>query len=261
MSSTALAEEDEKQVCSTAAEEAQTDRAEGRLIVARKKLVRCAQETCPGVVREACTEWLAEVDKEQPSIVLRAADATGGDLSNVTVESNGAVLVSRLDGNPITLDPSAVKLTFKAEGYEPKSVDVVIARGEKSRVVRVTLERAGAPRGAADKDAKSDEVSPGPFVFMGLGGAMLVTFAVLQGIAQAEYADLQELCGATRTCNERDVSPTRGKFLASLTALGAGVLLTGVGITWWVISSATSSDEPVAQVGVSGSGIVFRTRF
>src|SRR5580698_9599765 len=89
----ASARDDEKQACARASEDAQQLRSEGRPKEARDRLLVCARDTCPGIVRKDCTLWLAEVTAALPSVVVAAKDAQGQDVVSVKVT---------LDGEPFT---------------------------------------------------------------------------------------------------------------------------------------------------------------
>src|SRR5436190_10800713 len=84
---------DEMSACVSAAEQAQRQRAAGRLLEARASLQICSREVCPSVVRSDCLRWRADVEGSIPTIVLRAQDPRGQDLSDVKVA---------LDGTPFT---------------------------------------------------------------------------------------------------------------------------------------------------------------
>lgn len=253
---------DEKKVCSTTAESAQSHRTEGKLVTAREELVRCAQESCPKVVREACAGWLDEIATELPSIVLRAVDAQGNDVAEVRVEAAGAVLASHLDGKAIPLDPGSLKLHFVAPGFVDKDLDLVVARGERSRVVRVILDRkdgvAGPP--TPPVGATRHGLSPVPgWVLLGTGLATLAAFGVLEGIGQSQYADLEDGCGKDTSCTDKETASTRSTFTAAAVTFGLGLAIAGTGGTLLIVSAATrpktAGTGASVSVGVSPVGL------
>jgi hypothetical protein len=231
---------DEKQLCSAAAESAQTHRTEGKLMQAREELVRCAQQSCPKVVREPCAGWLDELDAELPSIVLRAVDEKGADLIDVRVEAGAQVLATRLDGKAITLDPAALTLKISATGFISKDVPLVVARGEQARVVQIVLSRVGGDTPAAEPRS----VPVGGWVLLGIGLGSLVAFGVLEGVAQAEYADLEDGCGVGFRCAEEATESTRDKFTAAAVTLGVGLAAAVAGGTWLIVDAATAPAAP-----------------
>src|SRR5438552_19090580 len=76
---------DEKLACVNAADAAQRLRNANKLLEARANLQICARDVCPSIVRSDCTRWRAEVEASVPTVVLRAQDAHGQELTDVKV--------------------------------------------------------------------------------------------------------------------------------------------------------------------------------
>ena len=207
---------------------------------ARSKLLVCAQEACDAVVRDDCKTWLVEVEAARPSLVFTVKDETGGDLTDVRVTANGQLVADRLDGTAVSIDPGEYELRFEARGIGVAQQTILVVEGQKSRLVEVVL-GGGVPQRPAQKAAPSS-LAPFAWTAFGIGGAGLVTFAALQGVAQSEYADFEDSCGHTRACSDEDVAPTRDKFIASMAMLGVG----GAGIATaaiLLIVDATSKEQ------------------
>src|SRR5262245_7561005 len=66
--------------CVSSAEAAERLRDRAKLLDARKELLQCTREICPGVVRKDCAAWLADVDRSIPTIVVRLRDRAGNDV-------------------------------------------------------------------------------------------------------------------------------------------------------------------------------------
>jgi hypothetical protein len=126
--------------CNDAHTQAQPLRRAGQLRAARRELRTCAAPACPVIVRDECAQWLDEVGRAIPTLVLEARDQDGNDRSDVRVTLDGQPLLERLDGNAIEVDPGEHDLVFEAEGVAPVARHVVIAAGEKERHERATLE-------------------------------------------------------------------------------------------------------------------------
>ncbi len=133
--------------CNDAHTQAQPLRRAGQLRAARRELRTCAAPSCPTLVRDECVQWLDEVGRSIPSLVLEAKDQDGNDRSDVRVTLDGQVLAERLDGSAIEIDPGEHDLVFESEGVPPVTRHVVVGVGEKDRHERVTLEvpRAAVP--------------------------------------------------------------------------------------------------------------------
>src|ERR1700733_10293046 len=85
---------DEKAACLDAASKGQRFRDTHKLVEAREQLRVCAAAQCPAVVQSDCANWLADVEKALPSVVLSAKSGTGVDLVDVTVSVDGQALGS-----------------------------------------------------------------------------------------------------------------------------------------------------------------------
>jgi hypothetical protein len=254
----------EFEACAQAANRAQPLRRDGKLKAARADLVRCAQASCPKDPRNDCTTWLGEVDQELPSIVVRATDASGRDLVDVHVEARGETLTDHLDGSAISIDPGNVTLRVHAAGLPEQELALVVARGEKARVVKVTF---GAPKRAAPVASASPDATGStagrppsgsalPWVLLGTGAASLATFGVLEAIAQPAYADMKNGCAITMSCKPARVATTRAEFVAAGIAFGAGLTLGAAAVVYWIAAPSRparsgSRARPVLALGVA----------
>ncbi len=246
----------EADVCATAAEDAQSFRDKGKLKEAREGFARCARDTCPKIVAKDCAPWLDETEKRLPSLVFRVHDEKGGDLADVVVTANGAPLVSRLDGSAVVMNPGEVTLRFESSSRPSVERVVVIAEGEKARVVDVIMPKAGTHSVAAPAPKPPAETSPPrsvalkvtPWVFVGVSAASLATFGVLQGVARSELSTVQSGCGKTKTCSEADLGPIRTKFVVSGVALGLSIASLAVASGIWIFSP---KDHSVPRVSIA----------
>lgn len=247
LSSTTDARAVDKAECKAAAEEGQALRDGARLGDARSRFAICAQDACPEPIRGDCAGWLEEVDARRPTVVLVARGPRGEDLVDVRVTSDGRELATRLDGAELALDPGAYTLRFAAPGLPPADKRVVVADGQKRRTIEVTL---GAPAPVASPPPPPPSAGPRvvPWVLVGVAGAGLATFGVLQGIARSEKAELEDGCGLQSGCLDSELDPVRAKFVGSGIALGvAGAA--GVGaILVWLLGRGDHAVPPAATL-------------
>lgn len=247
----------DKAACVAAAQEGQELRDAKKLGEAREKLLLCAQNDCPEVIRNDCTGWLSDVESRRSSLVFSAKDAAGNDLSEVKVSAGGKVIVDKLDGSAVFLDPGEYTLVFESAGKQSEK-KVIVAEGQKARAIDVVI---GEPdKKPADPDVKAESgVYVPPIVLVSIGAAGLVAFAALQGIAQGEYADLEDGCGATRSCTDDDVSGTRTKFIASGFMLGVGGAAVATAVILWIVDATSGPPKtaPTAFGGVDSQGAFF----
>jgi hypothetical protein len=218
--------------CADQAEQAQVLRDGRRLVEARALMVSCAQRECPTVVRASCTEWLTEVDKRVPSIVVSVKDEDGRDVANVHVSVDGARASDDIATSAVRLDPGEHTLRYEHAGYRSVDERVVLREGEGLRVLRVTLARDGATAPVrttlpSTPPAPAGPRSLSPFVYV-LGGAAVVaagvfTYFGLSGASQ--YRHLEGTCAPH--CSSSDMDGVRGRFLVADVALVTGLLALG----------------------------------
>ena len=250
----------EAAVCAQAAEDAQRARDEGKLSEAKKKLLQCSKSECPKVVSKDCVAWLEEVSQSMRSVVVRAKDADGKDADG-TLFVDDAQASDHLDGTAIELDPGRHRLRVVLSDGRELGQTVTIATGEKNRLV--TLSEKGKPKAKPVPMVKKKETassSAAPWILGGVGVAGLVTFGTLELIAQGEYSDMLDGCGATRSCSDGELSPIRTKFVAAGVALGVGVVALGSGITWKLLESDPKEDAARIELSPAAGGALLRAR-
>jgi hypothetical protein len=245
VSSDAFAAAPKKEECISAFDAGQRARREGHLKQSHESLVVCSQKECPSVLRADCSDVLRQVDDAQPSIVLGASDASGKDLTDVTVELDGTPLVTELNGRAILVDPGKLALVFERPPWDPVTVDVVIKEGEKGRSVRATLgppaSTTPAPPAATKPVPVRPEETPPRSV---LGYAVPGTLAAL-GLAALTYAGVTSLeagndadglkstCGPI--CPESDRDSLSSDLVRANASFAIGVGLVVLAATSWFI--------------------------
>ena len=238
---TALAAPPTKEQCITAFDHAQQLRRSGHLRESREQLLTCSQSACPSMVRADCADVLKQVASAQPTIVLKAADAHGTDLTDVLVELNGTTLTSSLDGRALPVDPGKLSLVFKRPPWAPVPVDVVIAEGEKGRIVQATL---GPPLPPPER-ARLEPLGPPPpppkrstagyAVPIGLATVSIASFGIA-GITRMSVGSQADDARATGGCAPNCTSAQRDDWSGKL--VQTNVLL-GVGIGTAVLAAAS----------------------
>ena len=230
--------------CADAAERSQKARKAGKLLEARALVSTCAAPSCPALVRTDCQTWVLELEKELPSIVVRARRA-GKDVTEGTVEVDGRPLEGALDGHATPLDPGRHEARYR-RGDVTLVEPIVLSPGEKNRMVVFELEGPKEPPKPPKDSTPSASAAPPRessntlgWVFGGVAIAGIGTFAVFQGMGQSEYASAKEGCGAARTCDEETLSPIRTKLTISGVGLGVGLAgLAALGVFLLVHDSA-----------------------
>ena len=186
----------EVDTCIAASDDGQKLRDDGHYLRARASFITCAHEACPAQIRNDCLQWLDDVDKKTPTVVLSARDS-GNDVADVTVTVDGVPLVDHLDGRPIPLDPGEHRFRYVHGSYPPIDDVVVLRAGEKNRPI------------SAKFGAEPVAVQPGPpalaFVLSGVAAVGLTSFAIF---AVSGYGLVQECKDQGSSCN-RDSQRTK----------------------------------------------------
>lgn len=232
--------DDRIDTCADAAERGQELRDAHKLVEARPELVVCAQRQCPVVVRDSCTEWLADVDRRTPSVVAGVKDDEGRDITGVAVSIDGVALPDGVTSTAVSVNPGTHVMRYTAAGFEPIEQSVVLREGEPLRVLAATLHRSGPPAEMKGKPAPAPSRRV-PILPLVLGGASVIalsifTYAGLTGAA--DYRRLERDCG-TR-CSSGEIDGVRSTFLVADIALVVGVVTGGSALTLWLL------DRPAA---------------
>lgn len=237
--------------CASTAESAQLHRKEGRLRAARAQLLVCGAGACPAVVRADCLAWLSDLDRDLPSIVVRARDVRDHDIIGVRVRVNGEMIASELDGGAIVLDPGPYQMRYETRSGAVEDETILLRLGERQRVLVVRFAEPLKADGTADKPLAVDS---GPlateprsvrpligheelgYVFGAAALGALGAFAFLELRGQSDFHALRAGCGQTQTCPESSVDPMRREFVAADSFLAASIVFFGLSI-WQFLSA------------------------
>jgi hypothetical protein len=232
--------QDATNACVDAHVAAQRLRRDGKLRAAREQMVACARTTCPQVLVRECAAWLSEVEATLPSIVFEATDENGRDLVEVRVEVDGQLLLSRLGGSAVEMDPGEHQVRWTHPQRKPVEQAVVVREGDRGRRISARLEPLVTPRAGGALAAPGDRPVPlATWVLAGVGVAGIGAFGVLGGIGLSKEGDLDER-GCAPNCPSEDVDSVRTTFLVGDIALGVGVgALAGAAIFYFTRPTAT----------------------
>lgn len=210
--------------CADAANAGQPLRRAGHLRAAREQFLRCARDECPDSIRNRCAPWVSEVDAATPSIVIRARDSRGSDVIDLRVQIDG-VAVANPSGVAILLDPGTHRVRCETPRGEAREENVVVAQGEKNRVLLVTfpeIARAGEP---PLTKPRTPIVPPAVAYGVGaLGVVALGAFAVFEVKAHNGYSDLDNGCAKTRSCSPSELDDVRRDSTVAVVAGAVGVV-------------------------------------
>ena len=243
-----VADETTKLECLDHHEEAQIARQQRRLRDAQTALRLCSAAACPGIVRADCVDWLEQVSRSLPSVVV-AARARGLDLTDVRVTVDGKPAADRLSGAALELDPGEHTFRFEAPPWPTVERTLLISEGVKGRAIDV--EFAPPPVAIVNEPVLPwhQRMTRLDYVVASLGAAALVASASLGAWALWSRHQLQTSCAPF--CERSEVDSVRTKLVLADVALG--VALVSAGIVW--LRVGWSSDS--ANSGMVGARVAF----
>ncbi|MGH7284692.1 MAG: hypothetical protein ACRELY_24470 [Polyangiaceae bacterium] len=229
----------EVDTCIAASDDGQKSRDDGHYLRARASFITCAHEACPAQIRSDCLQWLDDVDKKTPTVVLSARDS-GNDVVDVKVTVDGVPLVDHLDGRPIPLDPGEHRFRYTHGSYAPVEDVVVLTAGEKNRPI------------SAKFGTEPVAVRPGPpplaFVLSGVALVGIGVFAAFGVAGMNEIADCRDQGGACDKSSHQTKTVT--DFVIGDSSLVVG-LAAGTVAAWLFLKHR----DPVMQERVTAAVI------
>jgi hypothetical protein len=267
-----------KQECVDANDAAQDLRQSGKLRQAREKLAICASASCPSVVRDDCTQRLAELDSAMPQIVFSARDASGNDLVDVKVTIDGAPLVDRLDGSSVKVDPGPHVFVFTWEGHPAVTKRLVLAEHDHARREVVVFRNAEIPQveSASPATAPAATGSGGSgidrktiaFGVGGLGVAGLVVGSIFGAVASSKWSAAKSDCGAgcgpTAPAQGEKNTASSDATISTVAFVVGGALAAG-GVVLYLTAPSGSSPGSGMQlapsIGAGSGGLLVRGSF
>lgn len=221
----------DKKTCSESYEKAQVLQKDNKMTDARAQLLVCSQEACPGWIKTECVKWLADIDEHQPSIVIAARDAQGKDVLDASVEIDGSMISSKVDGTAVKVDPGphTVKLVHDGQTTEQQ----IVARvGEKNRTVEIVLK--GAPTTEPPPvDHAPKRGSPIPAIATGVLGLGAIGASIGLTFATKSDVDTMRMTCAPR-CNPSDVDAANTKLIVANVLFGVGVAAVAAGVLLFI---------------------------
>jgi hypothetical protein len=268
-----------KQECIDANEKSGPLRQSGKLREARASLLRCSAASCPGVVRDDCIAGATRLEQAIPTIVFVAEDASGTEVSAVSVTLDGQPFAEKLDGTALQADPGEHVFTFTSGAGPAVEKRLILHEGEKNRRERIALGGASATTTPGPAPGTTTTPPPGPepdtgstwtgqkkaaLVVGAVGVVGLGVSTVVGLLAKSKWEQAKTDCGpscaATSTAqSEADSAHSQATTANVLFGLGAAAVVTGV-VLWLLAPSgnaggATSSARVAPMLGPSTVGL------
>ncbi len=237
-----------KQACVAASTDGQALRDSGKLREAREKLVACARDECPVIVRRFCAELLAQVENRIPSVVFRVQEADGTDATDAQVTLDNAAPHS-VDGSATRIDPGEHVVRFEHPGEDPVEMHVVIAESEKGRIVTAHFapKATEAPVETPPPPPEKKAVPVAAIALAGVGVLGAAGFAYFGITAKNDLDNLRSTCAPN--CSSSDLDAVKQKALFADISLGVGVVALGAA-AWVFFSQAASTSAPAPAAAI-----------
>lgn len=250
-----LASATDVQACLNASEKGQRSRASGKLRDAREQFLVCGAEGCPALVRKDCAQWQTELAAALPTVVFGAKDKQGRDLFDVTVTMDGEVLLKKLDGKSITIDPGPHTFRFEAAGSPAVTERALVKEGERARVITVVMRENGdsssgdsradnRPVTGPERDSSSGHTVY-PWIVVGVGAAALiggiVWFATAPSLptgcdsSTAKCVRFASDTDSSFRARQEDAGRSDGQPIEGAVTMGIGGALVVGGLVWYFL--------------------------
>lgn len=260
-----------KEACLTAHSRGQDAHEQGKLTLARKLFLTCAQAACPALVRDDCARGVDDLARTLPTLTFAARDRSGADLPATTVYVDDILTATRLDdGKAYEVDPGRHVIKF-VHGDTDQLVTVVVGSGEKGRsvVASFATERAGGavePLGVTGSSSltdpplrstkRSEPSRGGAKVVMALGGIVAIGGATLSVIG---IVRIPSRCSfSTRECAASPGDPVFAQAASAMRLSNIGMLTAAIGLTavtggivWYLASEPTKKERRVVAPWIS----------
>lgn len=235
-----------KAECAAASERGQKLRDDGKYIDARASFVTCASEACPAMIRQDCGEWLGQIDKTMPSIVVVTRDADGHDV-DATVTLDATKL--NLDGRPIVVDPGV--RTMRATLPNGAVIDerVTVRAGEQNRQIVLQAPAAKKTEGVVAKVTDDKQPVPAdsvasksyvPTIVLGsIGVVSMASFAAFGLSGKGDLDNLRSTCAPY--CAQADLDAAKLKLTIADISLAVGIVSLAAAVVFIFVPKPSKS--------------------
>jgi hypothetical protein len=279
-SSVATAETLSKEACVDAHSRGQDARDGGKITLARKLFLQCAQSGCPAAVQGDCARFADDLSNLQPTVNFVARDGNGNDLPNTTVYVDGVLVATNIDGRPVEIDPGNHTVKF-SNGGKDEVVTVVIGSGEKGRVVQARFGAATAASSSSGATGAGDATPKprgpktthpkGSMAVVISGGVLAIAGGAIAFYGKSQVPSQCQL--STHECAAPpgdpvfdDAKSAAGTMNLGIAAAGVGVAALAGGLVWYFAGAKTDKESATQQaiapwVSSSGGGVSVLGRF
>jgi hypothetical protein len=232
------------------------------LQAARAELAKCATQACPALVANDCTRWLADVEQQQPSIVVAASEGGGRAIVDASVSIDDKIVATKLDGMAIDVDPGEHELRVRMPDGRSSMDRLVVRESEKARLVRVELParpRSKEPPVTGGATAPSHRRIPAAsWVLGGVAVAAAIPWAVFGVLGWEHKANLDSTCKGM--CSRASIADVHRDFNVADVAAAVALTSAAAAVVFGLLAPSQSSAVSGAVLP-GGSAGLFTRRF
>lgn len=222
---------------------------------ARDALVSCTKPSCSKALRQQCEVEYNRLDSQIPTIVPHFTDKSGARRADVQVQVDGQPLTSRLDEQPLPVNPGIHEFTFKTADGETVSTKVMILENDRLRPIDVTLAppqtapaSAGAPAAYPPSPAAPSPAASPP--------AASTTSPTEASSSQSSGGSPKEQGPATAIPEEPEPPLPSGPPALPFVLGGAGLAVAGTGAVLLGVGKQNVLDFAVDGLAIGAGALV-----
>jgi hypothetical protein len=243
---------DEREDCAKAYEQTQRLRQESSVVRALEEADRCAQASCPDLLRNECATWAKEL---RPSVARIIVHVRGGDGCTAEQASVAPTPHVRRDGDGWIVDPGVQELTVTdPSSARTKNVQFDLRPGERREIdVDFAEQNATCSRGSGPSSGGSTGGIPLVSVGLGSVGLGFVVLGGALGIIGAGKRD--DLDGCKPTCSQERIDGVKPYFVIGDTVAVIGVVSIGAAIAvYFATKSGSATKASTSSVRATPTG-------
>jgi hypothetical protein len=229
---------------------------------ARERMLLCQEASCPIAIRSDCAAWLEEVTRVLPTLLVVVERDDDGS-ANVELEIDGRRLELPNPPRPLEVLPGTHRLKIGLSGYPGVERVVVLEKGEKNHVVRVTFARERpAPAPVAPRPPRPTRPIPVATYALASGAlAALATSGVFLASGLSARDDALDTCAPE--CEPAQADSIDARLLAADLFGAAGLVLGGLAVYTYVARPTVMETalSPRLEVSRYGSRLSLEGRF
>ena len=208
----------------------------GQLLASRQAFLRCQAPSCASAVRQDCSSWAADVDKQLPRVAF-AVTLDGEPRLDAQISIDGRPQ-NDAGGTTIQLDPGAHRYRVLLGQAHASEGDLQLTLDEPPRRVDVAFHTA--PRAGRSVPTLS-------WVLGGVGVAGVAGFVGLGLSSRALEQELERSCSPS--CTDSQIDSVQQRAVLANVSLGVGLGSLAAAAVVYFLSAPKPAAEPT--VGLS----------